>query len=197
MTRRRLIGLVTAGLLVLAVFGVLATHALPYRVYVIHTGSMSPTIPSTSAVIVRTGEYRVGQVVSFETVDGVVTHRLTKIGPGGAITTKGDANSTADPYRLTTSAIIGGVVAAPRDLGYWLEFLKNPLGLATVLLGALVLWQIWSLASADDDGEAESEPDESGLDRRKALTPGPRHALERAAHAARSSAPRTGGASTA
>lgn len=170
MTRRRLIGFVAAGLLVLAVFGVLAGHALPYRVYVIHTGSMSPTIPSTSAVVVRVGEYHVGQVVSFETVDGVVTHRLTKIGPGGAITTKGDANATADPYRLTTSAIVGGVVAAPREAGYWLVFLKNPLGLATVLLAVLVFWQLWSLASGDDaDDEAERPA-------ARALPPGPRHA---------------------
>lgn len=153
MTKRRLIALLAAGLLVVAVFAVLASHALPYRVYVVHTGSMSPSIPSTSAVIVRTGEYHVGQVVSFETADGVVTHRLKAIRSDGVITTKGDANATADPYELTTKAIVGQVVASPRMVGYWLVFLKNPLGLAVVLLGALVLWQLWSLASGDDDAD--------------------------------------------
>jgi len=169
LSRRRLIGLLTVGLLVLAVFGVLATNVLPYRLYVIHTGSMSPTIPSTSAVIVHTGEFHVGQVVSFETADGVVTHRLKKIADDGTITTKGDANSTVDPYSLTTSAIIGGVVAAPPSVGYWLVFLKNPYGLLAVLFGALVLWQMWSLASpADDEEELSADPTRAGPDRRHA-----------------------------
>jgi signal peptidase len=168
MTKRRLIGLFAAGFLILAAFAVVATHALPYRVYVVHTGSMSPTIPSTSAVVVRVGEYHVGQVVSFETPDGVVTHRLKAIRSDGVITTKGDANATADPYELTTKAIVGQVVASPRMVGYWLVFLKNPLGLATVLLGALVLWQLWSLASADDE--------EDGSTATRILESGPRHA---------------------
>ena len=49
-------------LLVACVLALYLTGAVPYRVYVVHTGSMSPTIPSRSAVVVREGSYHVGQV---------------------------------------------------------------------------------------------------------------------------------------
>jgi signal peptidase len=117
---------------------------LPYRVFVVHTGSMSPTIPSTSAVIVRMGHYKLGQPISYYEQGTVVTHRLEAINVDGTITTKGDANATEDPWHPRTSAIIGGVVSAPQHLGYWLMYLKNPLGLGSILLAALTCWLLWS-----------------------------------------------------
>ncbi len=111
---------------------------------------MSPNIPSGSAVLVHEGHYRIGQVVTF-TEDGLtVTHRLVAINSNGIITTKGDGNATNDPWHVPKSQIIGGVVVAPRYVGYWIMYLKNPLGLASVLLAALALWQIWSLTSRED-----------------------------------------------
>ena len=134
-------------LMALAAIVVFASGALPYKVYVIHTGSMTPTIPSKSAVIVREHEYRVGQVITF-TEDGLtVTHRLVSISASGMITTKGDANSTVDPWHVPKSQIIGGVVATLPEVGYWLTYLRNPVGLASILLALLVCWQIWSLGS--------------------------------------------------
>ena len=59
------------------------TGYLPYRVYVVHTGSMYPSIPSESAVIVREHRYRVGDVVSFTEHGTVVSHRLMAIKPDG------------------------------------------------------------------------------------------------------------------
>ena len=82
----------------------LVTGVLPYRIFVVHTGSMTPTIPSRSAVIVREGSYHVGQVISFESPNGIVTHRLVARNAQGLLTTKGDANRTADP----------GLTALPR-----------------------------------------------------------------------------------
>ena len=43
----------------------LASGRLPYQMYIVHTGSMSPTIPSRSAVIVKKGAYSLGQVIAF------------------------------------------------------------------------------------------------------------------------------------
>jgi signal peptidase I len=134
----------------LALLVVLVTGAASYRVYIIHTGSMSPNIPSGSAVLVHEGHYRIGQVVTF-TEDGLtVTHRLEAINSSGLVTTKGDGNATNDPWHVPKSQIIGGVVVAPRYVGYWITYLKDPLGLASVLLAALALWQIWSLTSRED-----------------------------------------------
>jgi signal peptidase len=137
------IGVATAALLLVA----LASGWLPYRLYVVHTGSMAPTIQSTSAVIVRNGDYRVGQVVSFTENGDVVTHRLVGVGDEGSIVTKGDANATNDPWRLTTGSIIGEVVATVPHLGYWLVFLKNPLGLLVIFLSVAVCWQLWTFGN--------------------------------------------------
>ena len=130
----------------LAAFVVVTSGALPYKVYVVHTGSMTPTIPSKSAVVVREHRYHVGQVITFTENGHVVTHRLVSISASGMTTTKGDANRSVDPWHVPTRQIIGGVVAAPRQVGYWLVYLKNPVGLASLLLSLLVCWEIWSLA---------------------------------------------------
>ncbi len=123
----------------------LYTGALPYRIFVVHTGSMTPTIPSRSAVIVREGVYRVGQVISFESANGVVTHRLICREADGLLVTKGDANRTADPGQTRASQVIGGVVLAPREMGYWLVYLKNPAGAASVILTIVCVWLIFSV----------------------------------------------------
>lgn len=118
----------------------MASGVLPYRVYVVRTGSMSPTIPADSVVIVHQGVYRIGQVVTFNTVNGVVTHRLVGQRSDGTLITKGDANRTPDPGFLSPSAVIGGVILAQPRLGYALMYLRSPLGLASALLAIVVLW---------------------------------------------------------
>jgi signal peptidase I len=138
--------LLLVSLLVVAAFGVFLSGVLPYKVYVVHTGSMTPTIPSKSAVIVEKNHYHVGQVVTFTENGLTVTHRLISINARGMITTKGDANATADPWHVPKSQIIGGVVTTLPEVGYWLEYLKSPLGSASLLLALLASWQLWSLS---------------------------------------------------
>jgi len=131
------------GALVLALSGL-----LPYKIYAVQTGSMSPTIPPTSAVIVKDGVYHLGQPISFYEHGGVITHRLIAIHSDGTIDTKGDANATIDPWHVSTKAIIGEVVASPAHLGYWLVYLRNPLGLLSILVAAVACWQIWNFTGA-------------------------------------------------
>ena len=123
----------------------LASGRLPYQVYIVHTGSMTPTIPSRSAVIVKKGTYRLGQVIAFHEQNGVVTHRLIKREEGGTLLTKGDANRSADSWTLEPARVIGGVVAAPRMLGYWLQYLKDPAGLASLFMLIVCSWLIYSV----------------------------------------------------
>jgi signal peptidase len=140
--------LVSVPLLVIAAVAVFVSGVLPYKVYVLHTGSMTPTIPSKSAVVVDQGHYHVGQVVTFTEDGQTVTHRLISINAAGLITTKGDANATADPWHPPKSQIIGGVVTTMPEVGYWLVYLKSPLGAVSVLLAMLAIWQIWALGSS-------------------------------------------------
>ncbi len=122
-----------------------------YDVYVIHTGSMGNTIPPGSVVIVRSGEYHVGQVVSFRIANEVVSHRLLAIRSDGTITTKGDANPSADPEHPPKSNIIGGVAYAPRYLGYVLVFLRQPTGIACAILFILLFVQTPGLLRASEE----------------------------------------------
>ena len=107
--------------------GLLAGGHLGYHAFVIRTGSMKPTMPPQSLVIVRTGEYKVGQVASFVKNGAVVSHRLIAQHPDGSFTTKGDANLTADVSPIEPGHIIGGVVSHVDRLGFWVVYLRNPL----------------------------------------------------------------------
>ncbi|MHB8518703.1 MAG: signal peptidase I [Acidimicrobiales bacterium] len=142
-------------LLLSATLVFLTTGAASYKVYVIHTGSMSPNIPSGSAVLVHEGHYRVGQVITFKEDGLTVTHRLISISSSGLTTTKGDGNASNDTWHVPTSQIIGGVVLAPRYVGYWITYFKDPLGLASVVLVFLALWQIWAFTGDLSSGAAE------------------------------------------
>ena len=137
--------LVLVCLAVLVPAALLASGKLPYEIYIIHTGSMTPTIPSRSAVIVKKGVYHVGQVISFESPNGIVTHRLIKRTADGTLVTKGDANKTADPWSIAPAQVIGGVVSAPRMVGYWLQYLKDPAGLASLFMLIVCFWLIYSI----------------------------------------------------
>lgn len=156
----RLLAIALVPLTLLGTFVFLKVDSSAYKVYVIHTGSMTPTIPSGSAVLVHIGHYHVGQVITF-TEDGLtVTHRLMSISAAGLTTTKGDGNPTADTWHVPTSQIIGGVVFSPPWVGYWIMYFKSPFGIASALIAALVIWQVWTFSTGNrsDDAEEEQRP---------------------------------------
>jgi signal peptidase len=146
----KVVALLAVPLALLATCALCETGQLPYKVYIMHTGSMSPTIPPRSAVVVRERTYRVGEVISFIEDGNIVTHRLVAVNPNGTTDTKGDANSTIDPWHVPTSDIIGSVVAAPRMVGFLLVYIRSPLGDASILIASLCMWEMWSLAKASD-----------------------------------------------
>jgi signal peptidase len=127
------------------------------RIYVVHTGSMTPTIPIKSAVVVEKRSYHVGQIISFRENGAVVTHRFVGLNPDGTLITKGDANTTVDPWKTTRADVIGGVVAAPRELGYWLVYLRNPAGIGSLIGGVICLTLIWSMANSATRSEADAD----------------------------------------
>lgn len=137
--------LVLVCLLLIVPAVLMATGVARFQVFIVHTGSMNPAIPPSSAVIVEKGVYRVGQVITFATANGVVTHRLVEQRSDGTLVTKGDANATVDPGTLAPANVIGGVVAAPPLLGYAFLFLKTPAGVAFLLAALACLWLAKSL----------------------------------------------------
>jgi signal peptidase I len=139
--------------------------------FVVHTGSMTPTIPIKSAVLVEKGSYHVGQVISFREDGAVVTHRFVGLNVDGTLITKGDGNTTVDPWKTTRAEVIGGVVAAPRELGYWLMYFKNPAGVGSLVGCVICTSLIWSIANSATKREADADandvrlPEDSTADR--------------------------------
>src|SRR5665213_1891053 len=142
-----LLALVAMALLaMITIFSLDAAGKLPYKIYLVHTGSMEQTIRPGSLVLVRENQYHVGQVITFK-VDGlIVTHRLIAVHPNGTILTKGDANRTADPWRATKADIIGGVVRTIPGVGYVWNFIfmawEGPVSILLAMSFFVMLWLI-------------------------------------------------------
>jgi signal peptidase I len=146
------VGLGVAGLAIASMTGI-----LPYRVYAVRTGSMTPLYPTKSLVVVRVGTYHVGQVVTYVKGSGLITHRLIAMHADGTIDTKGDANQTDDPWHVNRSAIVGGVIYGLPMAGYWLVYLKNPLGLASLADLVVIIWLIFAFAETKSEEKVLTE----------------------------------------
>lgn len=144
--KRTIKGVLVIGLFSLFVGIAWFTFVSPYKLYVVYTGSMSPAIPPRSAVVIdeRVETIEPGHVYTFNTVNGPVTHRLVRV-ENGHIVTKGDANASNDPTHVPTSNIIGKVVYAPRELGYWIQYCRDPFNWAGILLLFFGVPHLWRL----------------------------------------------------
>lgn len=89
-----------------------------YSFLQVATGSMEPTIPIGSIIIVKNtaaGDVKVGDIITFYSPDPLIrnvpnTHRVTAIGEENGtpvFTTKGDAGSLEDPYPVLGNRLIG------------------------------------------------------------------------------------------
>jgi signal peptidase I len=162
----RRVAVVAALLILTGVVGTATTFWLQgYRLYVVHTGSMSPTYKPGDVVIdaPAAGHYRPGEVLTFRhsaLTDDVVTHRVVGVQPDG-LHTKGDANRSADAWTIRPDQVQGRVVFSVRGLGYLAVYFKQPAGiasLATVAVAVLLLWRLFFAGAEPEDERAATEP---------------------------------------
>lgn len=109
---------------------------------VVLSGSMEPEPPVGALIVIHREEsYKVGEIVTYEDEHGsLITHRLTALKNGQAVT-KGDANNTEDePF--PESKIYGKVRAVLPAVGGGILWLKTPTGVCAVLLlsGLLIIF---------------------------------------------------------
>lgn len=150
--------------------GMLAGGQLGYQAFVIRTGSMRPTIPPQSLVVVEKGRYEVGQVVTFVKDGSVVSHRLVAQRADGSFTTKGDANEAADASPVQPAQIVGGVVRHVDRLGFWFVWLRHPLTLLSLAMLGVFLWAVVPLLfGVPDDEDDRAAP----TDHVSAMVPAP------------------------
>ena len=134
-------------------------NALPmpfgYGAAVVLTGSMEPTIMADDLILVAEAEdYRVGDIVVFQSGNMLVVHRVVELGPD-TVTTQGDANNAPDdPVRK--EMLKGKVIATVSGAGAIARLLKTPAATITMVGGALLLSE---LAYRKDKKKDEDELD--------------------------------------
>lgn len=123
----------------------LAGNQLPmpfgYGAAVVLSGSMEPEFSEGDLIIVKeTDHYSENDIVVFQDGNTLVVHRIINI-EGEAITTKGDANQTADEP-IDVSAVKGKVLFWIPFAGTLMKFLKTPVGTICIIAAAIALIEI-------------------------------------------------------
>ena len=113
----------------------LAFIALGGRVMTVVSGSMEPQIGvGDIAVVVPDSDIYVGDIVAFKGPSSPILHRVIDVKAekeSTYYTTKGDANNTPDPYKISNKDIIGKLLFTIPYLGY-------PIVYGAALLGGLL-----------------------------------------------------------
>lgn len=105
---------------------------------VVLSGSMEPTLSVNDVIIVREAEsYNINDIVVYENGREMIVHRITEQN-GDTLTTKGDANNTADEP-ISIEAVKGRVVLAIPYAGAAVKALRSPVGAIVIILTAVLL----------------------------------------------------------
>jgi signal peptidase len=161
-------------LFVVVVVNRLRGSLLPFfgnGIFVVRTGSMSPTIDTGSLLIVteaKPSEFKEGDILTYKVNSDIVTHRIREIRigeDGGKLVfiTRGDANNV-DDRPVYEDAVIGRVLYYFNGQGIWSDPAKIFFGIAAVLLVCTLIYLlIKTLMSKDSDAEDPDE-DKTALD---------------------------------
>lgn len=130
---------VLAGLVVLFLFASILLPRFDYHLFVVQSGSMTPSIGIGSVVVTKkSADYKKNEVISFFRKEGsIVTHRIVDIFErDGDILykTKGDANVGEDIFSVRKSQIFGKVIISIPFIGYLVAFAKTKIGIIILVL---------------------------------------------------------------
>lgn len=144
--------LVTGAILAIACLTALSAFSTPlqFKIFVVESGSMVPTIQPGSLIIVKPqNEYKENDIVTFKKNSDVdikarhatTTHRIVKI-ENDLFITKGDANKSEDPKPVSNNLIVGRLFLAIPFLGYPVSFAKTQTGLILLIIipGVLIIY---------------------------------------------------------
>ena len=128
---------IVAVLLIVASFPITGN----YKIYIVESGSMAPTIPTGSLIAVKPAtQYKVGDVITFGPLSAravPTTHRIQDIGvqDGRPVyVTKGDANNAPDAQETLEKDIAGKVVLRLPYAGYLVATAKTPIGFIILIV---------------------------------------------------------------
>jgi signal peptidase len=144
------LGNVLAVLLLLIIcFLIFGSRITMIDIFTIYTGSMKPTIPIGSTVVVQSiqeSHIKVGDIIAFHssTNSETVVHRVIDIineNSSFSFHTAGDANDSPDVNLVPARDVVGKVCLIIPYLGYLSEFLRTKLGyiLLVILPASLII----------------------------------------------------------
>lgn len=149
------------------------TYLAGWQVQMVKTGSMEPTVPAGSAIVVEPvdpSDVRVGMPISFEDEQRggiLVTHRVVEVvqAEGGlAFRTRGDANDFNDAFLVPAQDVRGRMRWHVPRLGIALEWMRWPwdvLVLVVLPLALLLLSEggrLWSRRRRRGQTERATRP---------------------------------------
>ena len=123
----------------------LVGNALPmpfgYGAAVVLSGSMEPNLSKDDLIIVKKADaYKPSDIVIFQDGRSLVVHRIIDM-DGETVTTKGDANNTADKP-IERSQIKGKVLFSIPFAGKIVNFMKTPVGVICIIIAVVALIEI-------------------------------------------------------
>lgn len=141
-----------------------------HRIYVVLSGSMSPTFDAGSVAVARptdSGELAVGDIITFRNPASpeaeLVTHRIVAVSAeGGSVsfTTRGDANEADDQVPVPAENVVGRVRTSVPYAGYVANWaLTGPGLLALVIVPGLLIigFELRNLFRYASQSEKEKE----------------------------------------
>lgn len=142
--------LIIVGFVLLALVAVVANFNLPlrgYRLLVVQSGSMEPSIGVGSIVLtkptsdfvspVSISKFNTGDVITFQSGKALVSHRVVETeSQNGAFSykTKGDANKSSDPSLVAEKNVVGKVITSAPGIGRIVNYAKTPIGYFLMIL---------------------------------------------------------------
>jgi len=114
------------------------------NIYSVHSGSMSPKIPTGSLVIVKPQqEYKNGDIITFGSSKSSTTHRIVETAYRDNqvfYVTKGDANDGPDSQLIAKTSVIGKTIFHLPFIGFLTSFIKTKIGfILLVIIPALII----------------------------------------------------------
>lgn len=106
---------------------------------------------------VKSKEYKVGDVITFDTGSSVpTTHRIIEITDEGYIT-QGDANNSKDTTAVKPEQVIGKVFFTIPGVGYFVHFMKTPFGMLILVLVCFFIIAAPSFFKSSDEEKSKNE----------------------------------------
>ena len=133
-----------------------APNFFGYSLFRVMTGSMEPTIPTNSLIVVQrtdTQQLAEGDIITFYSRDPSLmgepnTHRIIRFEQEGEerlIYTKGDANNIEDHYAVHEEDVIGKVVYSSEKIGNFVRLVSNPIVFIPLIVIPLAIMLLRSL----------------------------------------------------